>query len=424
MTLRPYGTVIAGRLELGLELVIDIDGEVQTPHSKLQISSQIADRQSTILEVRPHTSVPEPYVISPAFVNAHSHLEYRGLMGGLESTDYWPWLREITAAKRGQAVEDVRRDCHLAAAENRATGVALIGEHSDRPFAGDALHEAGIEGVIFQEVITLNEADGPEAKLRRIEEAAEANRSSFDGPVCLSPHAYFTVDRGTLSAFGERSAGNADLRSAERPISIHVAESLHESEFTRDGKGPIAELYRSFGIEFEPTDKNVVETLAALGLAREGAQWVHCCDLSATDVHLMAAAGVTAAHCPRSNRNLNCPIAPVREMIDAGIPVGLGLDSAASSGPIDMFAEMRFAVESSVVRGRPLMPEEVWLMATSMGARSLPIETPVWEIAPGSNVPLISIHIPDATCTEDLIERGSPELIRRFDLSEWAGLAL
>ena len=55
----------------------------------------------------------------------------------------------------------------------------------------------------------------------------------------------------------------------------------------------------------------------------------------------LAEGEVMIAHCPRSNLNLGCPLPDVRRMLDMGLKVGLGMDSPASSGPIDMFAEMR-----------------------------------------------------------------------------------
>lgn len=375
MTLRPYGLVIAGRLDLGLELVLD-DGVIQ--------------------EIRPHTGVPDSYVISPAFVNAHSHLEYWGLMGKMDAAEYWPWIRQITAAKQEQTPEQVRQDCLEAARLNKESGVALIGEHNDRGFSGEALASAGIGGVLFQEVITTNGV--PEEKVRLSREAAAANQKAFQGPVRVSPHAYFTVHREVLREFG---AGGD-------PFSIHVAETEAESQFTLSGEGVIADHYRKFERPFQPTGKTIVGTLDELGLVRKGAQFVHCCDISPDEALLLASRGVTVAHCPRSNVRLKCPPAPVREMLDAGVSIGLGMDSAASSGPIDMFEEMRAALDVSVGRRRPLAAEEVWLMATSMGAVSLPIETPAWEIEVGSSVPLIRIDLGSAMCTEDLIQSGTP----------------
>ncbi len=381
MILRPYGILIAGQVELGVELVVEA-GRIE--------------------EIRPHTGVPEDYVISPAFVNAHSHLEYRGMLGKLASSDYWSWIREITRLKQAETPEEVRASCHLAAKENRASGVALIGEHSDRPFAGEALSVVGIGGIIFQEVITFFERETRLEKIRQVEAKAEVNRSSgFDGPVTLSPHAYQTVDQVTLEEQG----------SAGLPLSIHVAETAMESQFTKLGEGEIADFYRSVGVPFETTGKDIVETLADLKLARRGAQWVHCCAVSESDIALMAASCVTVAHCPRSNVRLKCPASPVREMLDAGIAMGLGLDSPASSGPIDMFDEMRSALDVSIGRGRPITAEEVWRMATDWGASSLPIPTQPWEIAFGSSTPLIKIRVRGALQTLDIVEQASASCV-------------
>lgn len=375
MILRPYGFIIKGRLELGAEMVIE-DGQIS--------------------EIRPHTGIPEDFVVSPAFVNAHSHLEYRGMQGKLQATEYWPWIREITALKRDETAEEVAAACRLGARENKASGVALIGEHSDRPYAGTALHEAVIGGVIFQEVITFFERESRLEKLKLVEGNARLNKDASGLPVYLSPHAYQTVDPLTLRELG--ASGN--------PLSIHVAETAMESEFTLSGTGEIAEFYRSVSMPFEVTGKDIVHTLDDLGLARPGVQWVHCCAISEADIELIANRGVTVAHCPRSNIRLKCPPAPVRELLDAGITVGIGMDSAASSGPIDMFEEMRAALEVSIDRGKPVTSEEVWRMATGLGAESLPIPTPRWDIAIGSRVPLIKIHISGALQTLDVLEQA------------------
>ena len=380
MTLRPYGIVVGGELQIGLEL-------------------EVAD--GVVTAIRPHTGMPEPCVISPAFVNAHSHLEYRGLQGEVALGDYFGFIRHITELKQGQTPEGIERDCELAAQENRKTGVALIGEHSDRPFSGRALKRVGIGGILFQELITFFEREAPEEKLRAVAERLASQAKEFGGETALAPHTAYTVDEVTLKTF---SSGD--------PFSIHVAESVYENQFFVSGEGPIAEFYRRNGFEVKPTGKSVVATLAELGLVRKGAQFVHCCDLSAGDIVLLAAASVRVAHCPRSNVALKCPIAPVREMLDAGIRVGLGLDSAASSGPIDMFSEMRSALEVSAYRGKPLSGEEVWQMATCIESLPFRVPRPSWDIYVGSRVPLIEIHVEQPNSIVDVIEQGSPELVK------------
>lgn len=377
--LRPYAIIRHGVLEPGAEVLFD---------------------GKKIVNLRSLAETAEPYVLSAAFVNAHSHLEYRGFQDRIDEREYWGWIRELTRLKGLQAAEEVRSDCLVAAKENRATGVALIAEHSDRPFAGEAMTAAGLKGAIFQEVITR--FGKREERLEEIERNAAINRSSFSGPVWLSPHAYQTVDDDTLRSMGE--SGD--------PISSHVAETPYESMMTREGSGPIADYLHSIGIPYIPTGKGIIETLQALGLLRPRAQVVHCCALEPGDIELIATSGASVAHCPRSNVRLRCEVAPIRQLLDAGVTVGLGLDSAASSGSIDMFAEMRACLEVSRTAGAPVSAEETWRMATSGGYESVRFalrgNRESWDIATGSTAPLIKINVPDASSIEDLIERGSP----------------
>jgi cytosine/adenosine deaminase-related metal-dependent hydrolase len=378
MILRPYGLVIDGRLEQGLELVMD---------------------EKRIVEIRPHSGIPENFVISPAFVNAHSHLEYRGLQGKIKSQAYWPWIMELVGLKKGESDVRVRQECIGAAHENKKTGVGLIAEHSDRPFAATALVSAGIGGAIFQETITVAEAHCRREKLASIRRKAQDQAKIWRKPVFLSPHALHTVDEDTIREFG----------TSNEPISIHAAESKLESQWTRDATGPIADFRRANGYDVLASGRSVVQTLADIGLLRSNAQLVHCCDVDAHDVSLIARSGASVAHCPRSNLQLNCPPAPIREMLDAGIKVGLGMDSPASSGQIDMFDEMRAALRVSKDRGQPLTAEEVWKMATSAKSIEFAMAGPLsWTIEPGSTVALIKINLSAASTVEDLIERGTP----------------
>ena len=368
-----------------------------------------------ISEIRPHTGIPDDYVISPAFVNAHSHLEYRGFQGKINEPDYWSWIRRITEVKKAQTPEEVAADCMLAARENRATGVARIGEHSDRPFAGKALRAFHLDGILFQELITILEEGSVRDKVDAVHVKRLNQRPESGLPSLIAPHAPYTVDRETLRKFG-----HSDDR-----YSMHVAESQAENELFLNCSGPIADFYQSHGISFEPTGKSVVQTLSEWGLTRETAQFVHCCAVNEKDVEILAHDHVKVVHCPRSNKFLKCPTAPVREMLDAGITVGLGMDSAASSGPIDMFAEMRCAFDVSLQRGKALTPEEVWMMATEMGNRSLPFGDPPigmvgplaidymekWDIYPRSEVPLLRLNIDNATSVDDLIREGEAERV-------------
>lgn len=348
-----------------------------------------------VVGLRPLAGPAESYVLSAGFVNAHSHLEYRGLQGRIDATGYWAWIREVTRAKQEQSPEQVRADCLLAATENRATGVALIAEHSDRPFAAEAIRRTGLRGALWQEVITFFEQADPSAKLAEIEAKARLQANALGRPVALTPHATYTVDRTTL---GRWRAGP--------PFSIHAAETALEREFFAHDTGPVAESFRAYGFAHPGRSRSPIAYLDEVGLLRPGVQIVHACDADEDDLALMRDRGVSVAHCPRSNQALGCPPAPVGLMLDFGIPVGLGLDSAASSGSIDFFAEMR------AVQG--LEPEVVWRIGTCDGAASLGIKD--WDVAPGSTAPLLAIECDEARTVGDLIEAAQPSQVRWLDL--------
>jgi aminodeoxyfutalosine deaminase len=315
-------------------------------------------------------------VLSPAFVNAHSHLEYRAFLGSFEEhREYWPWIRALTLAKLEQDMGSVRADCELAASENRATGVFAIAEHSDRPFARKAMTLAGLVGSVFQELITFSE-----------DRWAVVTSQAADQSAFVSPHAPYTVDPTSLARFADGP-----------PFSIHAAETPAENEWVSEGTGPIAEFRKRAGYTDSIGYRSVLSYLDSIGLLRPGIQLVHCCAVDEEDIVLMAQRGVMVAHCPVSNQRLACPAAPVREMIDAGVPVGLGLDSAASGGAIDFFHHMRAALS---VSGHRLHPEEVWKMATRT-------ELPGFSSAS----PWIAMHTPGCDCTRDLIERGAPSCV-------------
>lgn len=382
MILRPYGIMLEGHLELGLE--IEMDGP-------------------RIVRVGPHTGIPDPFVVSPAFVNVHSHLEYRGFLGQLHGLEYWPWIRELTKLKSQDSLEGVKEMANTAARENRATGVALVFEHSDRPVAAQAMAAAGLQGHVFQEVITFLEQTAPTEKLALVAKRA-SDQSAFGLPVSPTPHALYTVDEATLGALG-----------SQQPIlSIHLGESVFERNFFMRGRGPIAELYTANGFPSRETGETPLQVARRLGLARSGVQFVHACDIQQEELDDLASMGVSVAHCPRSNVNLGCPQAPIREMLDLGMVVGLGLDSAASSGPIDMFEEMRAAMRLAHARGRSITAEQTWNMATTLGAQSL--DGRAWRIEAGADVPLIKMQIPDAQRTEDLVEKGSPDRVEWVEI--------
>src|SRR6185312_16133230 len=116
-------------------------------------------------------------------------------------------------------------------------------------------------------------------------------------------------------------------------LHTHLAETVEEDAYC-------LELYGCRPVEY-------LEQLGWLG----GDVWcAHCVHLDDGDVGSFGRAGVGVAHCPTSNLRLGAGVAPVRELVDAGAPVGLGVDGSASNERSDLFFEVKQAL--LVARGR------------------------------------------------------------------------
>jgi cytosine/adenosine deaminase-related metal-dependent hydrolase len=99
------------------------------------------------------------------------------------------------------------------------------------------------------------------------------------------------------------------------------------------------------------------------------------------ELELLARTGTGVAHCPSSNMRLGSGIARVREMLDLGVPVGLGVDGSASNDSSDMLGEARQALLLQRVRAGVagegtggLAAAEALAIATEGGARMLGYE--------------------------------------------------
>jgi guanine deaminase len=141
----------------------------------------------------------------------------------------------------------------------------------------------------------------------------------------------------------------------------------------------------------------ITQHLAEIGLLGPGFVGAHGVWNTEDDIRRLADAGAGVAHNPASNLKLGSGIAPVREMLDAGVTVGLGTDGAMTSDNLNMFEALRFGALVGKVRfphdpGRWVGAREVWAMATTGSARLLGLADDVGAIAPGRKADLILLR--------------------------------
>jgi 5-methylthioadenosine/S-adenosylhomocysteine deaminase len=196
-----------------------------------------------------------------------------------------------------------------------------------------------------------------------------------------SPHTPWTCPPLTFRRVADRA------RERGRRLSFHLDESREEHEFFVTGKGRIADSLRARDAlgryRFGMTPTALCEQLGALSPRTVVA---HAVQVTPEDIGILARTGTGVAHCPRSNMKLAEGIAPVAAMLEAGVTVALGVDSAASNSRLDLFAEMRAALEvqrASSGRVGAMTAATVLEMATLNGAAVLGLADRTGSLEPG-----------------------------------------
>src|SRR5687767_9271788 len=143
--------------------------------------------------------------------------------------------------------------------------------------------------------------------------------------------------------------------------------------------------------------KTAVARLEEVGLLGPNFVGAHSVWLTEDDMRRVAGAGGAVAHNPASNLRLGSGIAAVREMLDAGVTVGIGCDGSMSSDNQNLFEAMRIAGLVGNVRfphdtARWLTAADVWRMATAGGAKALGFGADLGAIEPGRKADLVLLR--------------------------------
>jgi 5-methylthioadenosine/S-adenosylhomocysteine deaminase len=179
-------------------------------------------------------------------------------------------------------------------------------------------------------------------------------------------------------------------------MAIHIGESQLETQLVVGGAGQFAEGLRRRGIEVRPRALSPVRLLAALGVLDVRPLLIHCLRVDDADVATIVGARCAVAHCPISNAKLGHGIAPLVEMLAAGVVIGLGSDSMASNNRMDLLEEARFALLAQRARlceFETPSADDVLELATIGGARALRMDDRIGTLEPGKAADLAAFTI-------------------------------
>jgi 5-methylthioadenosine/S-adenosylhomocysteine deaminase len=317
-------------------------------------------------------------LIIPGLIDAHTHIPMTLFRGLADDLPLHTWLEQHVwpAERRFIRPETVGWGTRLGVAELLRSGVTTI---CDMYFYEDdvaaVVDELGGRAVLGQAFFDFTGPQGLDVEQNVA--YAEAFIARWRGHPrivpALAPHAPYTVSPDLyhrLHALAERH---------DVPLLTHLAE-------TRDEERDIRARY----------GRSSTRHLANLGVLDQRLVAAHCVWVDGEEIELLAAAGTGVVHNPRSNLKLGSGIAPVPDMLRAGIRVALGTDGAASNNELDLFSEIQMAaLIHKGVRLDPLaVPAAAALeMATIGGARALRLDRLIGSLEVGKRADLVVIDL-------------------------------
>jgi 5-methylthioadenosine/S-adenosylhomocysteine deaminase len=331
-------------------------------------------------------------ILLPGLVNAHCHLELTAMRGFLDGLSFREWILRLTVARRAvldaAALLDAAR---LGVEEGVRAGVTTFADTGDSGAGFTAMLERGVRGISYREVFGPDpvQCEQAVADLRERFETMRTRETSLVR-AGLSPHAPYTVSDVLYGAT------TALARELGAPVAVHIAESALETELVAHGTGAFADGLRTRGIDVVPRARSPIALLERLGVLGVDPLLIHCVRVDAGDVGTIAQRGCAVAHCPASNARLRHGVAPVAELLAAGIAVGLGSDSVASNDRMDLLDEARQALLFAAARPGDVQSIDAATalhLATLGGARALRLDRDIGSLEPGKAADLAAFPL-------------------------------
>jgi 5-methylthioadenosine/S-adenosylhomocysteine deaminase len=339
-------------------------------------------------------------VLMPGFVDLHTHLEYSVFRGLVDDVPYTRWKMQVVEKQKKLDNADWEDSAVLGAMEALQSGITTVADITRSGSSARAAAGAGLGGVIYREVSTMDKTRIPEKLDAARADIAAWRDMAGDGPlrVGIAPHSPYTCHPELIQQA-------AALAIAEgMPAAIHLAGSRDEYDFVRYGSSQLAQDFRQQAgwsdVAWMPTGVSPVRYVLQWGLFDVPQLLaVHCVQVDDADVEVLASRGVGVAHCPRCNAKLGMGIAPLKLFFKHGLTVGLGTDSPASNNTLDVFDEMRIGL--LLQRGvsdehdfyRYFTARTFVRLATIYGAKALGLGAEIGSLEAGKRADLVAVDL-------------------------------
>lgn len=299
----------------------------------------------------------ENKLLTPGFVNAHTHLGMSYFRNYADDLALMDWLQnEIWPVEAKLNAEDIYWSSMLSIIENIKSGVTTFCDmYYEMDRVGDAALESGIRGVLTR---GMTDVDGKgEEKLQEFDALYNNYHNRSDGRIRVvpAPHAIYTCSTEFLKEISENAK-----KLYDNIIHIHLSETLTEVE---DSK-------KEYGM-------TPIEYVNSLGLLDSQIIAAHCVHITDEEIELVKNKKFYPVYNPSSNLKLASGFTPVDKMLKNNIKLALGTDGDSSNNNQDFVEEMHIGgiVNKAVTMNEKAVPAiEILKMATINGAEALGFE--------------------------------------------------
>jgi len=312
------------------------DGRIQAVVNAAEVPAEWLSSADEVIDARRH-------VVVPGLVNTHHHMvqSLTRAVPQVQNAELFTWLQGLYPMWAGLTPEMVRVSTQVAMAELLLSGCTTSSDHLYIYPNGvrlddsiEAAHSIGMRFTATRGSMSVGQSQGGLPPDRVVENEAfilketqrliETHHDARFGAmthVAVAPCSPFSVSQDLMRLSAELA------RSLGVRLHTHLAENDHDIAYSQ--------------AKFNCTPAQYAQDLGWLG---EDVWHAHCVKLDDEGTYLFARTRTGIAHCPCSNMRLASGILPLRKMLDAGVPVGLGVDGSASNDAGNLLNEARQAL--------------------------------------------------------------------------------
>ena len=337
-------------------------------------------------------------VVIPGLINGHTHAAMtllRGLADDLR-LDVWLLGYMMPVEREFVSPEFSRLGTQIACAEMIRSGITCFADmYYYEETVALAVADAGMRAICGQTILKF-----PSPDAESYEDSLELARGFIerwkDHPLvvpAVAPHAPYTCTPEILKACTEMAL------EYDVPLHTHIAETFQEVEDWR-------EIY----------SMPVVPWIKKIGLLDAKVIAAHCVHIDDGEIHTLEHAGTGVVHNPSSNLKLASGFAPVSEMLERGVHVGIGTDGPASNNTLDLFEEVRLAsfIAKAVTKDPTALPaRQAFDMATRNGAKAIHMDHLIGSLEAGKKADLVIVDL-DLTHNQPHFEHDPNAIYSRW----------